>query len=244
MTLDMLITERQSEILDAIIREYIDSATPVSSQMLQRKHDFGICPASIRIEMQQLADKGFINQPHTSAGRVPTDKGYRLFVDNLLNPSFMSLAGEETAVSSSLIAMARVINDTFKLFQALTKKMALESHALVLLYLKDEDIFLKEGWEQVLMEPEFKEQECILDFAGLLENMEKNINDIDNCPGVEVYIGKENPFSRAKEFSVIVSKYDLPKGEEGIISILGPKRMAYDRNIEIINLTTKLLAEI
>lgn len=223
----MKITERQSEILDAIIREYISSAQPVSSQVLQKKHDFGICPASIRIEMQKLADSGFISQPHTSAGRVPTDRGYRLFVDKLLKEEDRKKKEEDWPQNE--------IDDTLKLFQNLTKKMAQESHALVLSYLKDEDIFWKEGWEQVLREPEFRTQECILDFAGLLENIEKKIWDINTDSGMEIYIGRENPFSKTKEFSVIVAKYALNNGEEGIISILGPKRMAYDRNIEIIN---------
>jgi heat-inducible transcription repressor HrcA len=66
-----------------IIREYVESARPVSSQYLGERYDFGICPASIRIEMQKLTDDGFLTQPHTSAGRIPTDKGYRLFVDQL-----------------------------------------------------------------------------------------------------------------------------------------------------------------
>jgi len=77
-------TQRQTEILNRLIQEYIDSARPVSSQLLEKKYDFSICPAMIRIEMQKLTDQGFICQPHTSAGRVPTDKGYRFFVDNLL----------------------------------------------------------------------------------------------------------------------------------------------------------------
>ncbi len=79
----MTITERQEKILNKVLQEYIKSAQPVSSQLLEKKYDFGISPATIRIEMQKLTDKGFLYQPHTSAGRVPTDKGYRLFVDKL-----------------------------------------------------------------------------------------------------------------------------------------------------------------
>ena len=66
-----------------IVKEYIDSAEPVSSQLLEKKYDFDISPATIRIEMQKLTDKGFLLQPHTSAGRIPSDKGYRFYVDNL-----------------------------------------------------------------------------------------------------------------------------------------------------------------
>ena len=79
-----MITERQNQLLNGIITEYINSAKPVSSRLLEKKYDFGVSPATIRIEMQKLTDKGFLHQPHTSAGRVPTDRGYRFFVDNLL----------------------------------------------------------------------------------------------------------------------------------------------------------------
>src|SRR3990167_8071237 len=80
----MRISERQNLILNKAIEEYILSAQPVSSSLLEKKYDFGISPAMIRIEMQKLTEGGFLLQPHTSAGRVPTDKGYRLFVDELL----------------------------------------------------------------------------------------------------------------------------------------------------------------
>ena len=80
----MKLTERQEKILDIIVREYVNSAQPVSSKLLEKKYDFDISPATIRIEMQKLTDKGFLSQPHTSAGRVPTDNGYRFFVNNLM----------------------------------------------------------------------------------------------------------------------------------------------------------------
>ena len=74
---------RQQDLLLKIVEEYINTAKPVSSQLLEKKHSFKVCPATIRNEMQALTKKGYIFQPHTSAGRVPTDKGYRFFVDCL-----------------------------------------------------------------------------------------------------------------------------------------------------------------
>ena len=90
----MLITDRQKDILDKIIQEYISSAEPVPSQSLEKKYDFGLSPATIRGEMHKLTEEGFLYQPHTSAGRVPTDKGYRFFVDNLLNKEFNIFSAE------------------------------------------------------------------------------------------------------------------------------------------------------
>ncbi|OGZ64249.1 MAG: hypothetical protein A3A98_02605 [Candidatus Staskawiczbacteria bacterium RIFCSPLOWO2_01_FULL_40_39] len=76
-----MITDRQRIILNALIKEYIDSAEPISSELLKKKSSLDISPATIRNELQELTDQGYIMQPHTSAGRVPTNKGYKYFVE-------------------------------------------------------------------------------------------------------------------------------------------------------------------
>ncbi len=240
------LTERQEKILDVTVREYVSSAQPVSSQELLKKHNFGVSPATIRTEMQKLTDNGFLLQPHISAGRVPTDKGYRFFVNNLLNkekPSFAK-ATEGKGVNNEL-ALAdwggNETDDTFKFIQNLTKHLAEETGSLALNYIEDEDIFWKEGWEEVLREPEFKERDNIIDFTRLLENLEQHIDDTKKEQGLSVYIGGENPYPKAKNFTVISSRYHLPNGEKGVISIIGPKRMEYDKNISLINSLMKLL---
>lgn len=78
------LTEREHHILDAIVRNYIHSASPTGSRFLSRQDDFDLSPASIRNIMSDLEVRGFISQPHTSAGRIPTDKGYRYYVDRLM----------------------------------------------------------------------------------------------------------------------------------------------------------------
>ena len=79
----MNLTLRQADILDSVISEYIRLAEPISSQHLEKRYDFGVSPATIRNELQALSEKGYLAQPHTSAGRMPTDKGYRFFVDGV-----------------------------------------------------------------------------------------------------------------------------------------------------------------
>ena len=230
----MKITERQGKLLDLIVKEYINSAQPVSSQLLEKKYDFSISPATIRIEMQKLTDKGFLLQPHTSAGRIPTDKGYRLFVNNLL---------EKKSKNTDEIGdwFEKDIEDTFKFIQSLTRRLAEQTRALAMNYVEDEDIFWKEGWEEVLREPEFEERDNIIDFTRLLENLEQHIGDTKKEKGLSVYIGGENAYPKAKNFTVISSHYHLPNGEKGVISIIGPKRMEYDKNINLINSLLKLL---
>lgn len=220
--------------MNIIVKEYIDLAEPVSSKLLEKKYDFGVSPATIRNEMQKLTDKGFLLQPHTSAGRVPTDHGYRFFVNNLL---------EKKSKNQDEIGdwFKEEIGDTFQFFQSLTKRIAEATNALTLNYLEKENLLLTEGWEEVLKEPEFEERNCLLDFTSLLKNLENNIEELKTDSDINVYIGKENPLPKSKDFTVISSRYSLPGGERGIISILGPKRMEYDRNIGLINSLIKLL---
>src|SRR3989338_426955 len=78
-----MLKDRQKSILNAVIEDYIETAKPVASADLVKKFRFGVSPATVRNEMLTLGDLGYLEQPHTSAGRVPTDKGYRFFVDNL-----------------------------------------------------------------------------------------------------------------------------------------------------------------
>ena len=229
-----MITERQEEILNRIIQEYINSAQPISSQLLEKKYDFGIRPAMIRVEMQKLTDKGYLLQPHTSAGRMPTDKSYRFFVNKLL----------ESEISEFEEIFKEAREDILKWAFNLTKFLAEESSNFAILYPLERDFFLKEGWEEILEEPEFEEKDLVFDFAKLLEDFEEKVKELKLNSGIKVFIGRENPFSRAKDFSIISSKCCFPEAGEGIISLLGPKRMDYDRNIGLINSLTKLLEKI
>lgn len=76
-----MLSERQEHILHSLIKEYIDSAEPISSDLLKKRGSLTVSPATIRNELQELTELGYIMQPHTSAGRVPTEKGYKLFIE-------------------------------------------------------------------------------------------------------------------------------------------------------------------
>ncbi len=236
---NMYITDRQRTILSSVVDEYINSAQPVSSKFLEKKYDFGICPASIRIEMQKLTDEGFLCQPHTSAGRVPTDKGYRFFVDALLEKD--SFNEEDLFKLNSFLK--EQIEDSIKFIQLLVKDLSLFASNLTFAYLPQEKLFWKEGWETIIQEPEFKEEKFSSHFTELLKTLEREIENFDIDSGVEVFIGKENPFSRAREFSIIASKYQLPK-EDGILAIIGPTRMNYKKNIGSLHSLAKILDDL
>lgn len=219
-----MITERQGDILDRIIQEYIVRAKPVSSQLLEKKFD--LSSATIRNEMQKLADKGYLSQPHTSAGRMPTDKGYRFFVDRLMEKE---LAENETG-------WQKEIRVSLDFIREITELLAEESSSLALGYLSEERILWKEGWREAFREPEFLQTGYVASFMQALDEIEKNIENIDFLSEIRVYIGKENPVSRSKEFALITLGF-----ERGLFGLLGPKRMSYDKNISLlINLCQKI----
>jgi len=85
-----MLTERRAKLLSLIISEYVDTATPVGSDAVVRKHKLGFSSATIRNEMARLEEEGFISHPHTSAGRVPSDKGYRYYVEALMQERDLS----------------------------------------------------------------------------------------------------------------------------------------------------------
>jgi transcriptional regulator of heat shock response len=234
-----MITERQESILEKVIQEYVGSAYPVSSRFLVKKYNFGICPATIRNEMQKLTESGFLHQPHTSAGRVPTDKGYRFFVNNLLKEGISEF--EDIFEIEEILEEEK--RDFLKLTTHLSKFLAIASSNLATIHLFEKDFFFKEGWEEILKETEFEEKTFIIDFAELLQNFENDIKNLDINSEIKVYIGKENPFTKSKDFSIILSRCRFPDKEEVIVSLLGPKRMSYEKNISLINSIVKMLEE-
>ena len=122
----MSLEERKLEVLRAIIEDYIVSEEPVGSKALAERHQLGVSPATIRNDMALLEEEGYIAQPHTSAGRVPTDKGYRLFVDRLASLKPLSSA-ERRAIASFLegaVDLDDVLRRTVRLLAQLTRQVA------------------------------------------------------------------------------------------------------------------------
>ena len=90
------LTERERQVLEAVIRTYVDTAEPAGSRNVSRRYDLGVSAATVRNTMSDLEEKGYLLHPHTSAGRVPTDRAYRFFVDRLMGPLHLSQADQET----------------------------------------------------------------------------------------------------------------------------------------------------
>lgn len=225
----MNITERQKTILESLVEGYIQSAHPISSQWLSERSlreeeaGFDFSPATIRNELLALTERGYLEQPHVSAGRVPTDRGYRFVVDEIME----ELKERELADPPS---PSYGEASHFALLEQLTES----SSALVLGYVPGSRRIVQEGWERLLREPEFGERDSLWNLTKFVEDVEKRMAGFLPAKAMEVYIGKENPFSEVKDFTVIVRRYGVDSGEGSLVAMVGPRRMEYGKNIELL----------
>jgi heat-inducible transcriptional repressor len=234
-------TAREELILGTIIQEYIDFAVPVSSALLAEKYDFDLSPATLRAEMLELEEEGYLYQPHTSAGRVPTDKGFRYFVDKLMEEKPLSPKEQRTLQLELLKLKAQnkiLARTTARLLSSMSDSLAVSG-------LLEADEFYKFGTQKLLSKPEFGNLDSVCKLAEVLdyldENAESLFRKLESKTGSEVYIGAESPLGFTDECSLVVSRYNLESGEEGLLAIIGPKRMEYSRNLSLINYFKKLL---
>ena len=207
----MTITLRQEDILSRIVEEYIASAQPVSSQLLQQEYDFGVSPATIRNDMSELTEQGFVVQPYTSAGRIPTEKGYRRFVDSIQE-------------NRKRVEQERGIKE---LIDYLTTASGLG----VVYY---QDVLWKEGWEGLLDSPEFRELDTLRSLSTFLYDFEEYLESAELGENMEVFIGSENPFSEINDFSILLLEHEFSEREHAIVAVIGPKRMQYQKNIRLL----------
>ncbi len=228
-----MLTERQEAILNTIVQEYINRAEPIGSQFISEHYDFGIKKAMLRREMQRLTEMKYLEQPHASAGRVPTDHGYRFFVNKFLE------ATDE--ISSFLFPDLDKTEDEIIFFHQLTKSISEAASALVLGYLANMRILLKEGWEAALQQPELQDSQYLNRFISFLNKMERELEIFEPESDSQIYIGRENPLVKTDDFSTIIVKCALPEIENSFLIIVGPKRMPYKRNIWLLKLATEFI---
>lgn len=227
------ITERQEHILGTLVREYVQSAEAVASGDLVRKYRLPYSPATVRSELVALDEAGYLTQPHTSAGRIPTDRGYRFFINHVLEPKEPAV---EKRAERAFEALAEVESPAEFLKQA-SRLMAHLTQNAALAGFPDEDLFYKSGIGEVAQAPEFVEAPFLRDFTAFLDVLDDEMGgllDMLDARQPMVFIGRENPIASARHYGMIVSALETPFHKEGVIALIGPKRMDYTRNVAIV----------
>ncbi len=224
------ITDRQKNILYSLVAEYIKFGLPISSDFLKAECCFNFSPATIRSDLAELTNNGFLTKTHVSGGRVPTDKGYRFFVDGLLRKERKKSAKFQKKFQE----ISREMDDLFQMSHSLAENLARLSRNLALVGLEEMHIFWKEGWQNMAKASEFANADYLKLFLDLADDLEQEINKIDFSPSekIKIFIGQESPF-KVKEFSVILGQGKINE-KNSVFALLGPKRMDFQKNIYLI----------
>ena len=246
----MNITPRQTQILVAIIEQYAEVASPVGSVTLAKL--FEVSSATIRSEMAKLEELGLITQPHTSAGRIPTDKGYRFYVNRLTE--------ENQGGDEQILLNASNSKDNLRGFRAISSRVSAQNdradHAIrsavdslveitgnLGLATIGDQLYMN-GIYNLFSQPEFESGEAVQSVAQLLDNLEPWLREVAPNEPLNVYIGSENPIGKSSGASWIISKFESPFSENSYIGVLGPTRQNYGKVVRLVQKTGEFLEEI
>ena len=218
----MFLDERKKRILQAIVNDYVKFAEPIASKIIADKYDLDLSSATIRNEMAELEELGLIEKTHTSSGRVPSDLGYRYYVDSLMD--YYDVSNEElTNLASYLEGCGKMLTDISKMLSGLTHYTTISM---------DKNDMVLYGRNNVFDYPEFRDIERLRKFMYLMEEEERIREIVDSYTNTDITIriGEENNFDEVKDYSVVTFNYK----DEGTIAIIGPKRMDYSRVVSYI----------
>jgi len=226
---------RQKELFKHIVEEYVKTAQPVGSKLVVEKFKMDVSPATIRNDMAELEYQELIKQPHTSAGRIPTEYGYRYYVENFveLKKTENTENAEKTQKSQSFQKNSEspVLAGDIK---EKAKEIAEESGLAVFIGHGSQDVYYT-GLSNLFSQPEFQDLNLISSVSEVLDHLDEVMDNMfDEVSEIEIKIGSDNPFS--ENCSVI-----MKKNEDVLIGILGPARMDYQKNIDLINLINEII---
>lgn len=238
----LCMTERQMKILETIIEQYAEIAVPVGSVTLAKL--FGVSSATIRSEMAKLEEIGLIMQPHTSAGRIPTDKGYRVYVNAITEAEMpdaipaginRSARAIEAQVNSHIDKSDRAIRSAVDGLVELTGNLGFATIG--------SELYMS-GIGKLFSQPEYGEGKHVQAIARLLDNIEPWLREVAPNQPLNVFIGSENPIGKSSGATLIISKFRSPYSNASYIGVIGPTRQNYARTMQLVRRTGAMLEEV
>ncbi len=210
---------RSFEILEAAVREFIETGEPVSSAELFRSYDFGIKPAMIRAELAWLTDEGYLEQPYHSAGRVPSNRGYEFFVHRVLETRKPQTVREDLAESLEEGNLREFLAEL--------------SHELGIAAVAGTSSGMEKNGLEILMEhldwgPRESMMQIIRDFEEIDRRFDSIRREFAKQDFLDIFIGKKSPVTKSDELAVMAGDYEIG-GERVMLFAIGPKRMDYEK---------------
>ncbi len=235
------LTERQIQILRSVIEEYIQTALPVGSETLEKKHNMAASPATIRNEMLRLEKLGYLKKPHTSAGRIPTPLAMKFYVNQLIKEKELTVA-EEVAMKERVWDYREEEN---RFLRMANKALAEKTRALAITVTEDGQVFTA-GYANLLEMPEFFEIDITRDLLSALDEYEILSHLFATNPEdqVCVLLGEDLGARLAGPYGCVFTRFQTPLQTKGEMGIIGPARLNYMHIIPTVRYFGKLVEEV
>jgi len=234
--------QRKDIVLGLVVDEYIKTVTPVSSGHIARRYIRDLSPATIRNILAELEREGLLMHPHTSAGRVPTQDGYRYYVDNLMS-EIQILKQEKVKIKSEY---ATQVKDLEGILEKTSQVLSDLTHYTSIISIDGGDRIFCKGVCHVVGYPEYQDLTKIRDILQALEEKERLLDIINQeiRQKIQIYIGHETAFANIQNCSLAISPYRTKDNARGRIAILGPTHMDYPRVVSMLDYFSRLMEEI
>ena len=237
----MDLTERQKNLLRAIIEKYIETAEPVGSETLEKEAKLGVSPATIRNEMVKLTTMGYLRQPFTSAGRIPTSVGMKFYVDQLMEEKALSLK-DEVAIKEEFSEPSERFD---KLLRHTARVLAHQTHSMSVVTDEDGDVYAA-GMANILDMPEFYDIDITKTVLSMIDKVEV-LNQIFSLltpeEQIKILFGDELGVPYLEPCGFVISRYQMPN-HQGVLGVIGPSRLNYQVVIPTMRYFSQLLSEI
>ena len=234
-------TPRQAKILEYVILEYMETAQAVGSVAMANKYGIKVSPATIRNEMANLINQGFLSKEHFSSGRIPTIVGFRYYIDNLLLEEKINYL-VEMEIKEKLHA-ARFQKE--KILRSAVDSLS-ESLKYTAIALASESLYYS-GISEILDYPEFEDIATLKNIMSVIENYEilESIFEKGNQyeGGVKILMGEETGFNSFNACSIAYTGFRFHRGEQGYLAVVGPFRMDYKKVLPYLKYTAEVLEE-
>jgi transcriptional regulator of heat shock response len=238
----MPISARQAQLLRIIIEEYVKTAEAVGSENIVAKHNLGVSPATVRNEMAALTQEGYLEQPHTSAGRTPTGLGFRYYLQELMQE-------QEIPVISEVAIKQRLWQERHELENLLRNAvlaLAEETKEMALVTTDTGKVYTA-GAAFILDNPEFYDIELTRAVLALIDQHDTLLTlfgRVEDGRDVHVLIGAETGLAYLAPCGVVFRHFDLGRGRFGTVAVLGPARMNYPAVMPTVRYFSDLMNEL
>lgn len=235
------LTDRQQALLKAIVEEYIESAEPVGSEVIERKYDLGVSPATIRIEMGKLTDGGYLRQPHTSAGRTPTSMGMRFYIDQLMKE-------KQLPVTAEVSIKEKMWQERYKrerLLREAVRALAQRCDMLGMATDSDGELYYA-GAANILDWPEFYDIDVARFVLGLFDENPRLRDIIGKAQGTDpmhILFGEDLGFENLGPTGFVFTRYEVDPEKNGVVGVIGPARMNFSLVLPYVKYVRNLLVE-